>query len=220
MCHLGTRHGRVMLPGCTLSPRQIYPQKSLCVLYCLRSTAQNGVCVAGIGLEKVGPGVSLSSLPWLKQSVSLGSNSLCVGIPWLEGRKDAQMRQRELGVTVAMAPDFAENIASWLSRRKVLGSGWQMTQGQLIQDKDISALLCLFCFSSSPSHPWDSMGRRLFLVPSLSLNSSLAKCLSPSILPSILLQNLNQENGMWVPSFLFFFFLLLFRHSVHMRAYT
>lgn len=31
--------GKVMAPGPTLSPRQIYPQKSLGILYCLRSTA-------------------------------------------------------------------------------------------------------------------------------------------------------------------------------------
>lgn len=70
--------------------------------------------MAGLGLEKVGTGVSLRSPPWLQQSAVLGSKSLCI-------RKDAWMRQRELGVTVAMVTDFAETIASWVSRRKGLG---------------------------------------------------------------------------------------------------
>lgn len=55
---------------------------------------------------------------------------------------DETKRARCHGVTVAMVADFAETIASWGSRRKGLGSGWQVTQGQLIQDKDV---VC-FCF--------------------------------------------------------------------------
>lgn len=106
--------------------------------------------MAGLGLEKVDTGVSLCSPPWLQQSAVLGSKSLCI-------RKDAWMRQRELGVTVAMVTDFAETIASWVSRRKGLGK-WVAGDpgvadtGQRHQCAFVSVLF------SSPSHPWDSTG--------------------------------------------------------------
>lgn len=61
--------------------------------------------MAELGLEKVNTRVPFSSTSWLKKRASLGNRSLRRGIPWLGGRKDDWMRQRELGVTVAMALD-------------------------------------------------------------------------------------------------------------------
>lgn len=61
--------------------------------------------MAELGLEKVNSRVSFSSTSWLKKRASLGNKSLRRGLPWLGGRKDDWMRQRELGVTVAMALD-------------------------------------------------------------------------------------------------------------------
>lgn len=147
--------------------------------------------MAGLGLEKVGTGISLSSPLWLQQSAILGSKSLCIRISWLGGRKDAWLRQRELGVIVAMVADFAETIASWVSRRKGLGKWVAGDPGVADTGQGHHCAFVSVLFSSSPSHPWDSTGgggwRRLLLVPSISLNSSLAECLQHSILPSILL---------------------------------
>lgn len=146
--------------------------------------------MAGLGLEKVGTGVSLCSPHWLQQNAILGSKSLCIRISWLGRRKDAWMRQRELGVTVAMVADFAETITSWRSRRKGLGKWVAGDPGAADTGQGCSVLLFLFCFllllptlGIPPGRGW----RRLLLVPSISLNSSLAECLHHSILPSILL---------------------------------
>lgn len=107
--------------------------------------------MAGLGLEKVGTGVSLRSPPWLQLSAVLGSKSLCI-------RKDAWMRQRELGVTVAMVTDFAETIASWVSRRKGLGKWVAGDPGAADTGQGRQCAFVSVLFSSSPSHPWDSTG--------------------------------------------------------------
>lgn len=189
------------------SPRKIYPQKSLCVFYCLRSTTWNRVCLAGLGLEKVGTGVSFRSPPWLQQSAILGSKSLCI-------RKDALVRQRELGVTVAMVTDFAETIASWMSRRKGLGKWVAGDPG--VADMRTSMCFC-FCFVFFFSFPPLGFhgGRRLEEAASstfyfLELQSSWMLASQYSTLHSTV--EFESGKGMGVP---FFLSLSSLRHSVH-----
>lgn len=146
--------------------------------------------MAGLGLEKAGTGVSLCSPHWLQQNAIPGSKSLCIRFSWLGRRKDAWVRQRELGVTVAMVADFAETIASWRSRRKGLGKWVAGDPGAADTGQGRPVLLFLFCFLlllPTLGIPRGGGWRRLLLVPSISLNSSLAECLRHSILPSILL---------------------------------
>lgn len=98
------------------------------------------------------------------------------------------MRQRELGITVAMVADFAETIASWRSRRKGLGKWVAGDPGAADTGQRRPVLLFLFCFVlllPTLGIPRGGGWRRLLLVPSISLNSSLAECLRHSILPSI-----------------------------------